>query len=92
MPNCFQLIPKDSNEPESLNSIDEKICMMLNIPIDAEKYCCYWYDTIGFKLAIGQNFAEIIERLTTEYGPDDVWTRIAIWLNENYTSSAWAHR
>lgn len=63
MPVCFQLIPKGSNEPEKLQTIDQKICEFLGVPVDEKKWCGDWYNVVGFRLAIGKTFAEIREEI-----------------------------
>lgn len=91
MPNCFQLTPKASpqNGPELLQTIDEKMCAFFEQPCHPEKWFCYWYDMIGFRLAMGKTFEQIKEYIATEYGTDDMWYKITVWLDEHYTTDSW---
>ncbi len=94
MPNCFQLRKKGEKEPSTFQDIDEEICKHLGVTPDPVKYHCGWYDLIGWRLAIGNEFPAIIKEFKGE--PEDPYyvklTKIAEWLNEHYTSSAWAER
>jgi hypothetical protein len=57
-------------------------------------YFACWVDTIGFELAMGRTFAEIIVKYEAELAEDPTWrskalqVRAAKWLNENYVSDA----
>lgn len=62
MSHCYQLIPLDSNEPATLQSVDEAICKHLNIPVDPDKWVRNWHNVIGLGLALGYNFPELREK------------------------------
>lgn len=98
MPVCFALTRKGDDVPTPLAHIDSAICQALDLPWDADKYVNGWYDTIGFRLALGQGFDEIADhfkadlpKVRTMVGEDWVLTslRIVHYLNENYHSDAW---
>jgi hypothetical protein len=61
MPNCFQLSKKSSPtfEPIKLSVLDDEICAYMGVEPDEIKYYCGWYDYIGFRLAMGNNFDQI---------------------------------
>lgn len=63
MPACFQLYDKSKpgEGPVVLPRIDEAICLALSVPCDPIKYYNYWFDSIGFRLAIGKTFDQIRE-------------------------------
>lgn len=90
MPACFQLYKKGSSEPEKFTVIDEEICAMLDVPCDPVKWIYGWYDIIGFKLAIGKTFEQIVTDLE-EYNDVEL-LKITRWLMEHYTSNAWYTR
>jgi hypothetical protein len=90
MPSCFQLRVKGEKQPSTFVSIDDRICEMFGVTPDPKSYFAGWYDSIGLRLAIGRSFTEIIEEFAKV---DADWARqhhkIAVWLNEHYTSDAW---
>ena len=98
---CFQLFRKGEPEPTSLSKIDEELCKLLNLPVDPVKYVASWYDTIGFRLALGKSFQEIREdfgviRDGEHVGwtsQDDImldqWFQILDYLEENYSPNSW---
>ena len=99
MPNCFSLSRKSKREegPVKLSLIDDEICHHFNVVPDAIEYYAYWYDIIGFKLAMGKTFDEIkkdlAERIVEKPEWNDEYTRlieITNWLDENFVANAWA--
>jgi len=53
MPNCFQLIDKSTNEPAIFKDIDNRICYLLDIPVDKDNnYISAWYNVIGWSIAV----------------------------------------
>ena len=88
MPNYFALCKKGTTERVPFSQIDDEICAALGFIVDADKYAYHWYDIIGLRLAMGQNFDQIIEAVSDEQFPE--LGNIARWLKENYTSDAWA--
>ena len=84
MPNCFQLISKKTQKPESFAVIDEELCKYLNVPVDAERYVYEWYDSIGLGLAFGHDFNKLREIFA-----DTRLTPIIEYLDKHYTSDAW---
>lgn len=98
MPNFFQLSKKTSAEfiPVAFQDIDVELCELLKIPVDKVKYCYGWYDAIGFRIATGKTMGEIKAEFI-EYANEDkgegyyeIMLKIIAYLDENYTSSAWA--
>jgi len=87
MPNCFTLTKKGESEPKRFVEIDEEICAYLEVPCDPVHWVFGWYDIIGLYLALGKTFEEIDGEL---YG--DKLKLINKWLQEHYTSDAWAER
>lgn len=96
MPVCFQLIDRTSGIPATLQHVDAQLCQNLDLPFHNELYTCWWYDIIGFKLALGKSFAEITNDLRDNQAkyPKN-WQdyqdllRINAFLLEYYESSAW---
>lgn len=100
MPNYFTLTRKSNLEagPVKLQEIDEELCKHFNVPCDPDKWYLHWYDFVGFALACGKTFDQLIAD-TKEYiikDPDyeDLKKHLALleYLNEHYTSDAWASR
>ena len=93
MANYIQLHDKKSNEPESFAVIDEQLCAALNVPCDAKRYYCEWYDTIGYS---GKNSIRavitLIENFPEKLKSDVELIRALTWLDENYTLNAWYSR
>jgi hypothetical protein len=96
MPNCYQLTPKDfvgpCPRPEALASIDEKICAHFGA-VPHEKYWYQnWENNIGMLLACGRSWDEIKvicrDPGNGEFG--EQLAKIAEFLEERYTVSAWA--
>lgn len=86
MPNCFQLIRK--TEPDKsvvkLQQIDEEICAHMEVPVDPDEWVGNWYNTIGFCLAMGKDFAWIRERAV-----DEQELKIINFLDANFIPDAW---
>lgn len=63
MPNCFQLIKKSDLEagPVRLSQIDREMCEHFGVERHPTKYHHEWYNTIGFRLAVGQTFEKQLE-------------------------------
>ena len=94
MPNCFQLFRKGSNEPASLQKVDEEICAHLQIPCDPKLWAHGWYNIIGFSIAMGchlgsQELRDKVARVT-DNDPDVV--KILTFLECCYSSDAWVER
>lgn len=93
MPNCFALRRKGETTPVTLESVDRAICQNLGFEYSPDEYTQLWYGTIGFMLACGKSFPEIIDRMSAWDNPwDDSLYQIACWLASNYDSDAWAER
>jgi hypothetical protein len=98
MPACFSLRKKDVKELSRFADIDDEMCAAFGIPSDEKKYYMGWYDYIGFKLAVGQSFADIIRQLESDVAeyPEEQFSKdmlaIALWLDKYYTSDAWYDR
>jgi hypothetical protein len=87
MPNCFQLIRNEEAVP--LNQVDEEMCRHFDAPCDEHRYYWYWYDVIGYDLAMGDTFDEIIARYPTAYPEAPELVAIARWLQANFTTRSW---
>lgn len=101
MPNCFQLTRKGYPSPAVLQSIDAELCQNLDLPFSEDKWACGWYDLIGFSLACGRTFDEIADAIKEgciKDNNEDIrqrdrgyqLLRINHYLNEHYTTDAWA--
>jgi len=99
MPNYFQLVSKVSGEPEPFIKIDREMCEHFNQPCDEVKYFADWYDTIGFRVAMGKSFDDILQEFggylrddRTEYERNFYALQIEIvrYLKERFDTNAWA--
>lgn len=104
MPNCFQLSRKTSEKfsPVPLAHIDNEMCEHFKVEPHPVAYYRGWVDDIGFSLAMGKSFDQIIAQIQTAV--DSLATdtdnlpyeqrrmEIAKWLNENFTSDAFYQR
>ena len=85
MPNCFQLINRETGKADAFQDIDEAICWDLGWPVDEERYAHGWYDSIGLGLARGRTFEEL-----RDYFVDaEELLQIIDWLDARYTPDAW---
>lgn len=98
MPNCFQLINRETGEPEAFNVIDDKMCHHFGVPVDSKEYHMDWYGIAGFKIATGHNLEEQIAdgRSWIAVHPNDTYAigflDVLVWLDTHYTSDAWVSR
>lgn len=96
----FQLFPIGYSTPASFQQVDNAICQNLDLPWDADRYACEWYDSIGLRIALGKSFQEIADEfksaLTDRPEQFREWyynmLRINHYLLENYTTEAWFGR
>ena len=86
MPNCFQLTKIGEQEPTTLQDIDNDLWNLFGggVPEPNDKWYLNWYGTVGFDLANGQNWDDILKNCKT-----DNQKAVVNYLKENYTSSAW---
>jgi len=87
----FQLFRKDSDEPERLDVVDAMMCYHFRVECDERRYHAWWFDIIGFKLALGQTWDEV-RRNIRDFTEDWVWEArtqhlidIVNWLEANFT-------
>lgn len=92
MPNCFQLISKETGKPAVFAHIDTEMRIALGEPPDEDKYLHSWYDIVGLALAMGAELPAIRERFTNGESPWPEMVKIVDYLDEHYTSKAWAER
>jgi len=98
MANYFQLFKKGSDLAEELNSVDEAICAHLGKQVHPEKYCCGWFDTIGYLIASGRPLGgdELRIKVNEWYEHSEEKLQVALkiltFLEENYTSTRWSAR
>lgn len=96
MPNCFQLIDKVTKEPVILAKLDDDLRVHFKQPPDESKYLWFWYDVIGFKLAMGESYEDIRNgfkqsmqerpNLAAEY--QDLMDVLA-YIEERYDPNTW---
>lgn len=103
MPVCFQLYDKTrpGEGPVTLQEIDRLMCEHFEQPCDPIKYLNGWYDSIGFRLALGKSFEEIRGQFDgyileekargnpnqgVEFYENSL--RILAWLEERYTTNS----
>ena len=100
MPYCFALVRKGdpSKLHISLPAIDDDIRVAFNEPPDEDNYLAQWYDVIGFRLALGQDWEKIksdFNKLKEKFPGDpmiDQWLFIADYIEAHYDVEAWAER
>ncbi len=96
MPNCFQFSSKDTGLPVKLHTIDEELCTLLGVPVHSDNWVCYWYDCLGFPLAMGKTLTEIKNDLAKDLAKSEekeAYTnliKICEYLDEKYTTDSWA--
>ena len=97
MPNCFTLTRKGESKPANLQEIDDEMRQAFGEEPDADRWLWGWYDTIGYGLALGRDWAQLREQFAED--PDESERintsrrrRLAVidWLDEHYTPNAWA--
>lgn len=97
MPNCYSLTRKGETEPSMLQHVDEDLCKHWEVDPHPMHWYFDWHNIIGFRLALGKTFAEIHAEMlahATTYN-DECYYRLADitrYLEEHYTSNAWAQR
>jgi len=82
MPNCFQLIDKETGKAEAFASVDAKMCKHFGVSLHPTRYYEDWYDCEGFSAALGKDFDWMREQ-------DPSRKDIIDWLDEHYTINAW---
>jgi len=87
MPNCFQLTRVGDGYPANLHDVDRAICHHFEWVCSDDKWAKGWYNTIGFMLALGKSFSEIIDYY--QPCPNPMGYQVACFLAANYTSDAW---
>lgn len=97
MPNCFTLTRKGESKPANLQEIDDEMRVEFGEEPDADRWLWGWYDTIGYGLALGRDWAQLRERFAED--PDESERinmlrrrRLAVidWLETHYVFNAWA--
>lgn len=104
MPNCFHLIRKSDQKsgPVELRIVDEEMRKHFNQPPHLCNWLGGWYQSIGFRLALGWRFeqikADFLESIQKNVISGDVKAvqayqgliRITDWLSDNFVSDSWA--
>jgi hypothetical protein len=99
--NCFQLRKIGEKEASTLASVDNAICAHFGVAPHPTRYYHFWYDCIGFRLAMGKSLPEIkalftqyIEEAKTTEAKDGYRHSIEIvdFLAAHYTPDAWSER
>lgn len=99
MPNCFQLLSKKTGEATRFVEIDEELCKHLGMPVDPVKWVGGWYDWVGWAIAVsGKTLPQLVQegeadvkRLAgDELEQAEFMLKVVTFLDENYTSDAWA--
>lgn len=95
MPACFTLTKIGENFPTSLIAVDNAICEHLGVTPSPKYYYHGWYDSIGFRLAIGKTFAEIRNDFRNGMSKPEgehyygLMLKILEYLIANYEPNAW---
>ena len=92
----FQLYTIGSGEPVVLNRLDETLCTFLGVDVHPTRYVEDWFDVIGFRLAMGDSFEEILEYLEERKAEKPDWYLRLVWVCEwlicRYEPNAWYGR
>lgn len=97
MPNCFTLTRKGESKPANLQEIDDEMRQAFGEEPDADRWLWGWYDTIGYGLALGLDWAQLRKQFAED--PDESERtnmlrrrRLAViyWLETRYIPNAWA--
>jgi hypothetical protein len=88
MPNCFQLISKETREAEAFQRIDEAICKHFGWECDTVKYAYGWYDAIGFRVACGKSLQQVRDEFSG-YVTESLQENVD-YLSARFTTDAWA--
>ncbi len=59
MARCFSLTRNGETEPTPLVQIDEELCAAFKTPVHPEKFLMGWVDSVGLRLALGDDWATI---------------------------------
>lgn len=97
MPNCFTLTRKGESKPASLQHIDNEMRIEFGEEPDEDRWLWGWYDTIGYGLALGRDWAQLRERFAEDPAESErtnMFRRrmlaVIDWLEANYIPNAWA--
>ncbi|HKD24881.1 MAG TPA: hypothetical protein VKC66_03040 [Xanthobacteraceae bacterium] len=97
MANSFSLTRKTDMGmgPVSLRQVDEEICAHFNVVPYPNDYYHSWFDTIGFDLASGKSFAEIIRQCHDDMKASPQGYRynkleIAEYLDKHFIPHRWS--
>lgn len=75
-------------EGKKLIELDDRMCNAFGIQPDPKNWLCNWMDVIGFNLATGKTFDEMLS--------DNRWLdeerRIICWLQERYENASYFSR
>ena len=77
----------DTDKAESLIRVDELICAHLNVEPHPENWIHDWMNTIGFSLALGNDFDKVRSYFTD---PDTL--AIIDYLEANFRNTSYATR
>lgn len=91
----FQLTRKGETEPKLLWAVDAELCWHFRAEHRESRWFADWYDLIGFKLALGDTWAEIRHKLRDfDSAYDWIWDNDIIdvvnWLEANYTVNSFS--
>jgi len=97
MPACFTLTRKGESTPSSLQHIDDEMRQAFCEEPDEVRWLWGWYDTIGYGLALGRDWAQLREQFAedpAESEQTNMFRRrmlaVIYWLEANYIPNAWA--
>ena len=84
MPNCFQLIDKETEEPAALVAVDVRMCHELGVDCHEINWYKNWKSVIGFPLSLGIT----LEKIKEETDDEELWN-VVDWLEKTYTVESW---
>ena len=96
MANCFSLTRKGESQPASLQEIDDEMRIEFCEEPDEKRWLWGWYDTIGYGLALGRDWAQLREQFAEDPAESErtnMFRRrmlaVIYWLEANYVPNAW---
>jgi hypothetical protein len=98
MPNCFSLTRKcditatSTPGPVALQKIDDEMREHFKAPPSDSEWFGGWYNAVGFRLALGMSFEQILEDARERYPNGSQGIEIVEWLQEHFVADAWAER
>lgn len=63
----IEFLSRESGKAEAFQAIDEKLCAARGAKVDPKQWYLNWYNSIGFRAALGKSFREIEKEVEDEF-------------------------